>query len=81
MCNLVALPKNELDAVLLATAVGEVWGVGRRIVAQLEEGGIHTVLELLQWPAFGESVTAARLVGSTNKERGFGGFFDVFGKQ
>jgi DNA polymerase V len=46
VCNLAALPKDELDAVLAATAVGEVWGVGRRIAEQLEEGGIRTVLEL-----------------------------------
>lgn len=48
VCNLVALPKDELDAVLAATAVGEVWGVGRRIAEQLEEGGIRTVLQLAQ---------------------------------
>lgn len=46
VCNLAALSKDELDAVLGATAVGEVWGVGRRIAEQLEEGGIRTVLEL-----------------------------------
>ena len=32
--------------VLAATPVEEVWGVGRRIAAQLKEGGIHTVLDL-----------------------------------
>ena len=46
VCNLAALSKDELDAVLGATAVAEVWGVGRRIAEQLEEGGIRTVLEL-----------------------------------
>jgi DNA polymerase V len=48
VCNLAALSKDELEAVLAATAVGEVWGVGRRIAEQLEEGGIRTVLELAQ---------------------------------
>ena len=46
VCNLAALPPPELDAVLAATAVNEVWGVGRRITQQLNEAGIHTVLEL-----------------------------------
>ena len=48
VCNLSALPKEELDAVLAATAVGEVWGVGRRISAQLIEGGVTTVLDLVR---------------------------------
>ncbi|NMM07419.1 Y-family DNA polymerase [Polaromonas sp.] len=46
VCNLAALTPTELDAVLAATAVSEVWGVGRRISSQLNEGGIHTVLDL-----------------------------------
>jgi len=40
VCNLAALPASDLDAVFAATKVGEVWGVGRRIAGQLEEGGI-----------------------------------------
>lgn len=46
VCNLALLPPSDLDAVMAATDVGEVWGVGRRIVAQLKEGGITTVLDL-----------------------------------
>lgn len=46
VCNLATLSSHELEAVLSATAVGEVWGVGRRISKQLEEGGIRTVLDL-----------------------------------
>ena len=46
VCNLAALPPGDLDAVLAATDVGEVWGVGRRIAAQLKDGGITTVLDL-----------------------------------
>ena len=46
VCNLAALTPVELEAVLAATAVSEVWGVGRRISSQLNEGGIHTVLDL-----------------------------------
>lgn len=46
VCNLAGLPAQDLDDVLQATDVGEVWGVGRRITAQLKEGGVHTVQDL-----------------------------------
>jgi DNA polymerase V len=48
ICNLATLTKEELKAVFEATAVGEVWGVGRKIAAQLNKGGIHTVQDLVQ---------------------------------
>lgn len=44
--NLSALPPPELNAVLAATAVNEVWGVGRQMTRQLTQSGIHTVLDL-----------------------------------
>lgn len=37
---------TELDAVLAATAVNEVWGVGRQLSKQLNAAGITTVLQL-----------------------------------
>ena len=46
VCNLGALPEEELSSLLASTEVREVWGVGSRIGAQLEESGIHTVLDL-----------------------------------
>ena len=46
VCNLGALSQAELHALLGATPAGEVWGVGRRLGAQLKEGGIATVLDL-----------------------------------
>lgn len=46
VCNLAALSQRELEAILGATDVGKVWGVGPRIAAQLREGGIQTVLDL-----------------------------------
>lgn len=46
VCNLATLPAEDLAAVLAATEVGEVWGVGRRIAAQLQEGGVRTVQDL-----------------------------------
>jgi DNA polymerase V len=46
VCHLGDLEPRELDALMLATEVGEVWGVGRRIGAQLKDAGINTVLDL-----------------------------------
>ena len=46
VCNLATLPPSDFDAVLKATEVGEVWGVGRRIGKQLNDAGIHTVYDL-----------------------------------
>lgn len=46
VCNLAALPPQDLDDVLATTLVEEVWGVGRKLAAQLHEGGVHTVLDL-----------------------------------
>jgi DNA polymerase V len=46
VANLVEMSASELEAVLGATQVGEVWGVGRRIGQQLKDAGIHTVLDL-----------------------------------
>jgi len=46
VCHLGALSPAALNEVLAATEVREVWGVGRRIAAQLNDGGIRTALEL-----------------------------------
>lgn len=46
VCDLSTLTLAERDALLAATEVGELWGVGRRIGAQLVEGGIRTALDL-----------------------------------
>ena len=51
VCNLEALAPEERDAVLAATAVNEVWGVGRQITKQLNAGGIHTALDLARLDA------------------------------
>lgn len=51
VCNLAALPTSDLDAVLAATDVGEVWGVGPRIGKQLKAAGICSVLDLRQLSA------------------------------
>lgn len=46
VCHLGAMPQDELEQILAATEVGEVWGVGPRIGQQLQEAGIRTVLDL-----------------------------------
>ena len=46
VCNLGALSEQELNGLLASTEVREVWGVGSRIGAQLQESGIKTVLDL-----------------------------------
>lgn len=51
VCNLATLPASDRDALYAATEVGEVWGVGRRIGAQLQEAGVKSVLDLMQLDA------------------------------
>jgi DNA polymerase V len=46
VCNFADLTAEEFSEVLAKTPVNEVWGVGRRITAQLNEGGIITALDL-----------------------------------
>jgi DNA polymerase V len=48
VCHFDAVPASELDDVMRATAVGNVWGIGRKIGARLNEGGIRTVLDLVR---------------------------------
>jgi len=51
VCNLEMLASEERDAVLAATAVNEVWGVGRQTTKQLNAGGIHSALDLARLDA------------------------------
>lgn len=51
VCNLATLSNQELETVLAATEVNEVWGVGPRISKQLKAEGIHTVLDLIRLDA------------------------------
>lgn len=48
VCHLGAIPREELHALMAATEVGEVWGVGRRLGEQLLEANVRTVLDLAQ---------------------------------
>jgi DNA polymerase V len=46
VCHLESLPPSDVDAIMAATAVDEVWGVGRQIGKQLKALGVCTVLDL-----------------------------------
>lgn len=46
VCDLASTTPDELQALLQSMAVGEVWGVGGRIGAQLQALGIQTVWDL-----------------------------------
>ncbi len=48
VCHLGALDDAQLERLLASTPVGEVWGVGRKIDAQLRAGGVHSVLDLVR---------------------------------
>ena len=46
VCNLSDLSTEQRDAILAATPVGEVWGVGPRLAKQLGQAGVETALAL-----------------------------------
>ncbi|WP_295850301.1 Y-family DNA polymerase [uncultured Xylophilus sp.] len=46
VANLAALHASDFDAVLAATDLGEVWGIGRRIAEQLRGAGLSTALDV-----------------------------------
>ena len=51
VCNLSALPADELAAVMAATKVGEIWGIGRRLSEQFEAEGVMNVLDVARMDA------------------------------
>ena len=50
VCHLGLQPREVLQQLFAATDVGDVWGIGPRISAQLQAQGVHTVEQLLQLP-------------------------------
>lgn len=46
VCDLTAMSAQQVDALLRGIAVGEVWGVGRKLNQHLQQGGISTVQQL-----------------------------------
>jgi DNA polymerase V len=47
VCNFGELSRGQIDHVMQTTEVGNVWGVGRKTTARLNEGGIRTVFDLI----------------------------------
>ncbi|TAL65824.1 MAG: Y-family DNA polymerase [Burkholderiaceae bacterium] len=48
VCNLAALPSSDFEALLDATDLGEIWGIGPRIGAQLRGEGLNTALDVVR---------------------------------
>jgi DNA polymerase V len=48
VCSFGTLAADELQAVMEATEVGAIWGIGRKTSARLEEGGIRSVQDLVR---------------------------------
>jgi DNA polymerase V len=46
VCDLSVLNREQIDELLRATEVGEIWGVGRQISKQLQAAGIQNAFEL-----------------------------------
>ncbi|MEB0134573.1 Y-family DNA polymerase [Actimicrobium sp. CCC2.4] len=46
VCDLTALSPHEQDGIFSTIEAGEVWGIGRRLSAQLQAAGIETVAQL-----------------------------------
>ena len=46
VCDLTTMTKQQQDEIFASIAVGEVWGVGRKLNEQLQQGGITTVQQL-----------------------------------
>lgn len=46
VCDFTSIPPEELNQVCSKIAVGETWGVGRKLAPRLEKMGIHTVQDL-----------------------------------
>ncbi|MFY9811630.1 Y-family DNA polymerase [Aquabacterium sp.] len=50
VCDLSRLSPDQLGEILAATDVGEVWGIGRQISAQLRERGVESVQDFVSLP-------------------------------
>lgn len=46
VCNFQAMSASDLAPILDSIEVGEVWGIGRKLTAHLQSGGIQTVRQL-----------------------------------
>ena len=48
VCDFSALQDDELDEIMRATEVGNVWGIGRKTAPKLQVAGIKSVLDLMR---------------------------------
>ena len=48
VCNLGEISEQERRQIFSTTEVGDVWGIGKKISARLNEGGIRTVQDIVQ---------------------------------
>jgi DNA polymerase V len=48
VCDLGTLRRGQLDEIFAATRVGDIWGIGRKIDAKLQDAGVRTVLDLMR---------------------------------
>lgn len=46
VCNFKEMPVEDIDQILASIEVGEIWGIGRKLNAHLQSGGIQTVKQL-----------------------------------
>ncbi len=46
VCDFTAMSSRQLDEIIAGIEVGEVWGIGHKLNAQLQAGGIQTVKQL-----------------------------------
>jgi DNA polymerase V len=46
VCNFKAMSEAQIDEILSSIEVGEVWGIGRKLTAHLQAGGVLTVQQL-----------------------------------
>jgi DNA polymerase V len=51
VCNVAAMTRAEREQLFAATPVGEVWGIGKKIGARLNDAGVHTVLDFVRCDA------------------------------
>ena len=46
VCNFKTMSVEQIDDILASIEIGEVWGIGRKLTAQLQAGGVLTVKKL-----------------------------------
>lgn len=51
VCNFATLNERQKSYLFKKIAVGEVWGIGRRIARQLQAEGVHTIQDFMQLSA------------------------------